>query len=300
MQLQPSFRAGYVSVAGMPNVGKSTLVNRLVGSKLAIVSPHPQTTRSVVKGILTTDAAQIIFFDTAGIHSPKDKLGQYMVYHALRTFTDADLIYLLVDPHLPGDPEINIINDVRRCAKPVFLIINKIDTVHKPTLLPIIDAYSKKMAFHEIIPVSARTGDNVERLLDLTVQHLPESPPLYPPDIMSDQIERNFIAEFIREKIYYNTRDEIPYSSAVVIEDMKERPGGGAYIRASIYLEKESQKGILIGKNGTKIKKIGQEARIDIESFLGYPVYLDLQVKVEKYWRKNIKALKKLGYASSP
>lgn len=298
MDEKSPFKAGYVSVAGIPNVGKSTLVNRLVGSKLAIVSPRPQTTRSVVKGILTTDTAQIIFFDTAGIHRPKDQLGKYMVSAAQRTFADADLIYLMVDPRPPGDAEQGIIDRIRNAGKPVFLIINKVDTVRKLLLLPVIDAYSKTMEFQEIIPLSARTGDNVDCLLDLTVRYLPESPPLYPPDVMSDQIERDFIAEFIREKIYLNTHEEIPYSSAVVIDDMKERPGGGAYIRVSVYLEKDSQKGILIGKGGAMIKKIGQEARIDIENFLGYSVYLDIHVKVEKHWRKNVQSLKKLGYSS--
>lgn len=296
MDTNRPFRSGYVSVAGLPNVGKSTLVNRLIGSKLAIVSPRPQTTRSVIKGILTTDSAQIIFFDTAGIHRPKDKLGHYMVEAARRSFLHADLLYLIVEPRPPKE-EHDILPLVRDAGKPVLLIINKIDTVQKPSLLPIIDAYSRLADFQEIIPVSARTGDNVPRLLDLTVSCLPESPALYPPDVVSDQIERDFIAEFIREKIFFNTRDEIPYSAAVVIEDMKEREGGGAYIRASLYLEKESQKPIVIGKNGAMIKKIGQEARLDIERFLGYSVYLDLQVKFEKHWRKNIRALQKLGYA---
>lgn len=296
MHTTSHFKAGYVSVVGIPNVGKSTLVNRLIGSKLAIVTPRTQTTRSVVKGILTTNTAQIIFFDTAGIHRPKDQLGKYMVNAAHRTLADADLIYLVVTPHLPGDAEHEIIGRVRNTGKPLFLIINKIDTMQKLLLLPIIDAYRKILEFQEIIPVSARTGDNVDRLLDLTVGCLPESPPLYPPDVMSDQIERDFIAEFIREKIYLNTHDEIPYSSAVVVDDMKERPGGGAYIRISIYLEKDSQKGILIGKDGAMIKKIGQEARLDIENFLGYSVYLDIHVKVEKHWRKSTHALKKLGY----
>lgn len=297
MKEKTDFKTGYVSVAGFPNVGKSTLLNRIIGSKLAIVSPRPQTTRGVVKGILTTDNAQIIFLDTAGIHKPKDKLGEYMVDSAKMTFQDADIIYMLVESAPPREDELDLIDQVMEAGKPVFLIINKIDLVQKDTLLPLIDIYRQHAAFTEIIPVSARGGENIDRLLECTVARLPEAPALYPEDIVSDQIERDFIAEFIRERIYFNTHDEIPYSSAVVIEDMQERPGGGAYIRAIIYLEKDSQKGIVIGKAGSMIKKIGQEARRRIEQFLGYTVYLDLQVKVEKSWRENIKALKKLGYS---
>lgn len=297
MSSKKQFKSGYVSVAGFPNVGKSTLLNRLVGSKLAIVSPRPQTTRGVMKGILTTDKAQIIFLDTAGIHRPKDKLGDYMVNAAKTTFQEADIVYLMVEPALPRQEEIELIDQVKQAGKTTFLVINKVDLVQKETLLPLIDAYGQIMSFKEIVPIAARGGDNVDRLLDLTISCLPEAPAFYPEDIVSDQIEREFIAEFIRERLYFNTHDEIPYSSAVVIEDMKEREGGGAYIRAIIYLEKDSQKGIVIGQGGSMIKKIGQGARREIERFLGYPVYLDLQVKVEKMWRENIKALKKLGYS---
>jgi len=297
MSEKKHFKSGYVSVAGLPNVGKSTLVNRLIGSRLSIVSPRPQTTRGVVKGILTTEHAQIVFFDTAGIHRPKDKLGDYMVETARMTFQEADLIYLLVESSAPRPEELELIQQVHEAGKPVLLIINKVDLVQKETILPLIETYSKGVQFDEIIPISAREGDNVDRLLELTIARLPESPALYPEDIVSDQIEREFISEFIRERIFFNTRDEIPYSTAVTIEDMTEREGGGAYIRALIYLERDSQKGILIGKGGAKIKKIGQEARRTIEQFLGYKVYLDLQVKVEKKWRENIKALRKLGYS---
>ncbi|MEI6127652.1 MAG: GTPase Era, partial [Pseudomonadota bacterium] len=282
MSNKESFKSGYVSVAGFPNVGKSTLLNRLVGSKLAIVSPRPQTTRGVMKGILTTAKAQIIFLDTAGIHRPKDKLGHYMVNAAKMTFQEADIVYLMVEPALPRQEEVELIEQVKQAGKTTFLVINKVDLVQKETLLPLIDTYGKIMDFKEIVPVAARGGDNVDRLLDLTIACLPEAPAFYPEDIVSDQIEREFIAEFIRERLYFNTHDEIPYSSAVVIEDMKEREGGGAYIRAIIYLEKDSQKGIVIGQGGSMIKKIGQGARREIERFLGYPVYLDLQVKVEK------------------
>jgi GTPase len=292
-----SFKAGFVSVVGMPNVGKSTLVNHLIGSKLAIVSPKPQTTRGVVKGILTTEQAQIVFFDTAGIHSPKDKLGDFMVATAKMTFAEADIIYMLVECQKPRHAEVELAREIQKTRKTVFLVINKIDRSSKDMLLPLIDTYRGLMEFTEIVPVSALTGDNMDRLLELTIEALPEAPALYPEDIISDQIQRDFIAEFIREKIFHYTQEEIPYSTAVVIEDMQEREEGGAYIRANIYVEKDSQKGILIGSGGSMIKKIGRDARCEIQQFMGYGgVYLDLQVKVEKHWRENIKALKKFGY----
>ncbi len=290
------FTCGYVAVVGPPNVGKSTLINRLVGSKLSIVSPRPQTTRSIVRGILTTEQSQIIFLDTAGMHRPRDGLGSYMVASTQKTYLEADLVYLLVDSTRPGDRERAAVEDIRQAAKKTFLLINKIDLVNRETLLPLIDEYSGHMDFDEIIPVSARDGENTDRLLECTCRQLPEAPPLYPPDILSDQIERDFIGEFIREQIYHHTRDEIPYSTAVVVEDMTERPNGGAYIQARMYVEKESQKGIIIGRRGEMIKKIGAAARADIESFLGSSVYIDLQVKVEKKWRDRQKSLKKLGY----
>lgn len=293
-----NYRSGFVSVCGLPNVGKSTLVNHLIGSKLAIVSPKPQTTRGVLKGILTTDAAQIVFLDTAGIHRPKDKLGGYMVEAAKMTFSEADLVYLLVECRRPRHEELTLCREFGTLGKPVFLVLNKIDRIRKDELLPLIQAWQGVMDFSEIVPVSAMTGENTDRLLDLTAKQLPETPALYPDDILSDQIQRDFIAEFIREKIYKYTQEEIPYSTAVVVDAMQERPEGGAYILARIYVEKESQKGILVGRGGAMIKKIGADARRDIQQFMGYGgVYLDLQVKVEKHWRENIKALKKFGYS---
>jgi len=297
MSMHESFKAGFVSVAGMPNVGKSTLVNHLIGSKLAIVSPKPQTTRSVIKGILTTDQAQIVFLDTAGIHSPKDKLGDFMVAAAKMTFAEADIIYMLVECQKPRHAEVELARELKKTGKKVFLVINKIDRSAKDMLLPLIDTYRGLMEFTEIVPVSALNGENMDTLLDITVSCLPVASAFYPEDIISDQIQRDFIAEFIREKIFHYTQEEIPYSTAVVIEDMKEREEGGAYIRANIYVEKDSQKGILIGSGGAMIKKIGRDARIEIQQFMGYGgVFLDLQVKVEKHWRENIKALKKFGY----
>jgi len=292
MTRKKSFKSGYVSVVGLPNVGKSTLLNRLVGSRLSIVTPKPQTTRTTMRGICTTDDYQIIFLDTAGIHQPRDKLGRYMVDTARLTFQEADIIYMMVHCTPPGRGEKELIEQVAAAGKDTFLIINKVDLVPKNTLLPLIEQYGSRMDYKEIVPVSALTGDNVDKLLDLTVAHLPEGPAYFPEDIVSDQIER----EFIRESIYLNTKDEIPYSTAVVIEDMKERERGGAYISALIYVEKDSQKGIIIGRGGSMIKKIGAEARREIERFLGYSVYLDMQVKVEKKWRESAQALKKLGY----
>jgi GTP-binding protein Era len=277
-------------------VGKSTLLNQIMGSKLAIVSPKPQTTRGVMRGIFTTDEAQIIFLDTAGMHKPQDSLGEFMVDSVFKSFNDADVIYLIVECLKPKKHEIELIEKVKSQNKTTFLIVNKVDLVKKEELLPIIEYYRSIMDFEEIFPVSALNGDNVDALLKETVSRMPFSPAYYPDDIVSDQIERDFISEFIREKVYNNTREEIPYSSAVVVEDMTERENGGAYISATIYLEKDSQKGILVGKGGSMIKKIGRDARFEIERFMGFKVYLDLQVKVKPKWRKDIKSLRKLGY----
>lgn len=296
MDVKENFKAGYVSVAGLPNVGKSTLLNQIMGSKLAIVSPKPQTTRGVMRGIFTTDEAQIIFLDTAGMHKPQDSLGEFMVDSVFKSFKDADVIYLIVECLKPKKHEIELIEKVKSQNKTTFLIVNKVDLVKKEELLPIIEYYRSIMDFEEIFPVSALNGDNVDALLKETVSRMPFSPAYYPEDIVSDQIERDFISEFIREKVYNNTREEIPYSSAVVVEDMTERENGGAYISATIYLEKDSQKGILVGKGGSMIKKIGRDARFEIERFMGFKVYLELQVKVKPKWRKDIKSLRKLGY----
>jgi GTP-binding protein Era len=296
MEVKENFKAGYVSVAGLPNVGKSTLLNQIIGSKLAIVSPKPQTTRGVMRGIFTTDEVQIIFLDTAGMHKPQDSLGEFMVDSVLKSFKDADVIYLIVECLKLKKHEIELIEKVKVENKTTFLIVNKVDLVKKEELLPIIEYYRSIMDFDEIFPVSALNGDNVDELIKNTISRMPVSPAYFPEDIVSDQIEREFISEFIREKIYNNTRDEIPYSTAVVIEDMTERENGGAYILASIYLEKDSQKGILVGKGGSMIKKIGRDARFEIEKFMGFKVYLDLQVKVKPKWRKDIKSLRKLGY----
>ena len=296
MDVKENFKAGYVSVAGLPNVGKSTLLNQIMGSKLAIVSPKPQTTRGVMRCIFTTDEAQIIFLDTAGMHKPQDSLGEFMVDAVFKSFNDADVIYLIVECLKPKKHEIELIEKVKSQNKTTFLIVNKVDLVKKEELLPIIEYYRSIMDFEEIFPVSALNGDNVDALLKETVSRMPFSPAYYPEDIVSDQIERDFISEFIREKVYNNTREEIPYSSAVVVEDMTERENGGAYISATIYLEKDSQKGILVGKGGSMIKKIGRDARFEIERFMGFKVYLELQVKVKPKWRKDIKSLRKLGY----
>jgi GTP-binding protein Era len=296
MDVKENFKAGYVSVAGLPNVGKSTLLNQIMGSKLAIVSPKPQTTRGVMRCIFTTDEAQIIFLDTAGMHKPQDSLGEFMVDSVFKSFKDADVIYLIVECLKPKKHEIELIEKVKSQNKTTFLIVNKVDLVKKEELLPIIEYYRSIMDFEEIFPVSALNGDNVDALLKETVSRMPFSPAYYPDDIVSDQIERDFISEFIREKVYNNTREEIPYSSAVVVEDMTERENGGAYISATIYLEKDSQKGILVGKGGSMIKKIGRDARFEIERFMGFKVFLELQVKVKPKWRKDIKSLRKLGY----
>lgn len=291
------FRAGYIALAGLPNVGKSTLMNRIVGSKLSIVTPKPQTTRGVVHGILTTESAQMIFFDTAGIHRPHDRLGTCMNESARACFRDADVIYLLAEACAPTPEQLELTGQVRALNKPSFLVINKVDLVRKEALLPLIERFSALMDFREIVPVSALQGENVERLVELTARCLPAGAPYYPEDIMSDQIERDFIAEFVREQVFRNTREELPYSSAVIIDDMQERSRGGAYIRATIIVEKDSQKAIILGSRGAMIKKIGTDARRAIELFLGYRVFLELFVKVEKKWRDNPAALKRLGFS---
>jgi GTPase len=220
-----------------------------------------------------------------------------MVDTAKKTFFDADVIYLIVESSMSAaSRELELIDLVKKSGKTIFLVINKIDLVKRDALLPLIDHYRSLIDFDEIVPVSALEGNNTDKLLELTVSYLPEAPPFYPEDVVSDQIERDFISEFIREKLYFNTREEIPYSTAVVVEDMQERDTGGAHITACIYVERDSQKGIIIGKKGQMIKKIGSDARREIEQFLGYPVYLALRVKVEKNWREKTTSLKKLGY----
>lgn len=294
------FHSGFVSLIGRPNVGKSTLMNLIVGEKIAIMSSKPQTTRNQIQSILTTDDYQIVFIDTPGIHKPKSKLGNYMVKSAETTFSNVDVILYLIEPYEKiKDSDMAIIEKLRGTKTPVFLIINKIDTVEKPELLKVIDAYSKVCNFAEIIPISALKGSNKDTLLDMIAKYLPEGPKYFPDDMITDQPERQLVAELIREKGLRLLQDEIPHGLAIEITSMKQREKSDIVdIDATIYCERESHKGIIIGKQGTMLKKIGSNARRDIERLLGNPVNLQLWVKVKKDWRDSDFLLKNFGYDS--
>jgi GTP-binding protein Era len=297
------FRCGYVALVGEPNVGKSTLMNRLLGQKISIVTRKPQTTRHRILGILSNDHAQMIFLDTPGIITPHYALHEAMMRSAGAAISDADVILLMIDASAPGsdDPasHARVFERLAGVMKPVHLVINKIDLVQKAALLPVIDAFAKRYAFGEILPVSGLTGEGVEELLQVIERGLPEHPPLYPTDIVSDHQERFFVAEIIREKIFIACQDEVPYSTTVDIVDFKERATGKWFISADVYVERDSQKGIMIGKGGVKLREIGSQARRDIEAFLQNPVFLELHVKVREGWREQDEWLKRLGYGPS-
>jgi len=290
------FRSGYVSITGRPNVGKSTLLNTILGEKVAIVTPKPQTTRNRIIGIKTLPEAQIILIDAPGIHKPKHKLGELMVREARESVRDVDLVLFMVEPEERGSGDRFIIEILKELKKPVFLVINKIDTLKKSEVLPVIDAYSKLYPFKEIIPVSALTGDGIEVLLKAIVNYLPEGPRYYPDDLVTDQLERFMVAEIVREKIMEQTEEEIPYSVATEVTGWTEREDGVVLIHVNIYVEREGQKGIIIGKNGLKLKKIGTGARLEIERLLGTKVFLELWVKIKKDWRSNERILRELGF----
>lgn len=292
-----SFRVGYVAIVGVPNVGKSTLMNALLGQKLSIVTPKPQTTRHKILGVLTGEDYQMIFLDTPGIMKPKYQLQEVMVKAALSAIEDADLILLMVEAREePRDKEISLVEGIKNATKTIILVINKIDLIKKALLLPLIDRYSKLHEFADIVPISALTGDGLDILLKVIAERLPEGEPFYPPDVLTQHPERFFVSEIIRERIFERYRKEIPYSTAVKIEEFKERPGRKDYIRAIVYVERDPQKAILIGKDGAALKEVGQSARKEIESFLGRPVYLELWVRVREKWRKDTKAIKEFGY----
>ncbi|MCX7794398.1 MAG: GTPase Era [Thermodesulfovibrionales bacterium] len=297
-----SFRSGYVSITGRPNVGKSTLLNTILGQKIAAVTEKPQTTRNRIIGIKNLENAQIIFIDTPGIHKPRHKLGEFMVKEAEEAIKDVDIVLLMVEPWsskevvgiAPGVME--ILEMLRKVNKPVMLVINKIDRIKKPELLPLIDQYSRIFNFREIVPISALYGDGVDSLLKMIVEALPEGAPYYPQDQLTDQVERFIVSELIREQVMKHTEEEVPHSTAVEIVDWKERENGLINISANIYVERESQKGIIIGKGGQRLKLIGSEARKNIEGLLGTKVFLELWVKVKKDWRNNINLLRELGF----
>lgn len=292
------FKSGYIALIGRPNVGKSTLLGQILQEKVAIVSPTPQTTRHRILGIRNLPSAQLIVIDTPGIHTPRHRLNERMVKTACDSLADADLILFLVEADSPpGFGDRHIITLLTQAARPVFLAVNKIDRVRKEALLPLIAEYAREYSWMEVIPLSALTGENVDHLLEVIVKYLPEGPRYYAEDVLTDQTVRSISAEIIREKILTRTREEIPYSVAVAIEEFKEVPEEHrVVISAVIYVEKESQKGILIGKKGEMLKAVGQEARREIEALVEANVYLSLWVKVKKDWRQNEVFLKELGY----
>ena len=293
-----NYKSGFVTLIGRPNVGKSTLMNRLIGQKIAITSNKPQTTRNRIQTVYTCDEGQIIFLDTPGIHKAKNKLGEYMVSVAERTLKEVDVILWLVEPStFIGAGEQHIAEQLRSVKTPVFLVINKIDTVEKAEILKFIAAYKDIVDFAEIIPVSALKGENTDDLLRAMMKYLPTGPQYYDEDTITDQPERQIVAEMIREKALRNLSDEIPHGIAVAIDRMHERPNGGIIdIDATIVCERNSHKGIIIGKQGAMLKKIGSQARADMEALLDCKVNLKLWVKVKKDWRDSDFLIKNFGY----
>jgi len=292
-----SFKSGFVSIIGRPNTGKSTLLNSVLGEKVVIVSEKPQTTRNRIRGIKNMENAQIIFLDTPGIHKAKGHLNEFMVKEAMSALEDMDIIIYLVEATGKIKDELFIIESLKRVRCPVLLGINKIDMVRKDSILPLMDEYSSVYPFREIIPLSARKGEGMDELFRCIVELLPEGPKYFTEDILTDQTERFVVAEIVREKVFELTREEIPYSTAVIVERFKENPGKRIIsISATINVERDSQKGIIIGKGGAMLKEIGTRARIDIERLLGTKVYLELFVRVRKDWTKDAKSLKEFGY----
>lgn len=297
--MEQSYKSGFITIIGRPNVGKSTLMNRIIGQKIAIMSNKPQTTRNKIQGVLTDDEAQLVFIDTPGIHKPKHRLGDFMVNIALNTLNEVDAILFMIhakEGYGKGDQY--IIDRLETVNQPVFLVINQIDLVHPDELLPLIDQYKDKHEFAEIIPISARNGNNVDHLVNVLKTYMPEGPQYYPDDQVTDHPERFIIRELIREKVIQLTKEEVPHSVAVIIENIEERRSKAVFIQAAIIVERDSQKGILIGKRGSMLKNIGQRARKDIEALLGSKVYLDLWVKVQKDWRNRKGQLHEFGYQS--
>ncbi|WP_010097036.1 GTPase Era [Ornithinibacillus scapharcae] len=295
--MDTNYKSGFIAIIGRPNVGKSTFMNKVIGQKIAIMSDKPQTTRNKIQGVLTQNDAQFIFIDTPGIHKPKHRLGDFMVKIAENTLNEVDAVLFMINADEGyGRGDQFIIDRLERVKSPVFLVVNKIDLVHPDKLLPLIEFYKDKYDFEEIIPISALQGNNVNRLLDVLKEHLPEGPQFYPADQVTDHPERFIISELIREKVLHLTREEIPHSIAVVIENIEKRESNAIFIQAVIVTERKSQKGILIGKQGSMLKNIGKDARKDIESLLGSKVYLELWVKVQKDWRNKQSQLYEYGF----
>jgi GTP-binding protein Era len=285
-----------VAIAGRPNVGKSTLMNALLGQKLSIVSPRPQTTRHRIMGILSEPGFQAVFLDTPGLLTPKYALQESMIRTARHSVEESDLVLFLSDASSNPLDDLDSVRALPKTGVPIFWVINKIDKLPKSTLLPVIDRGSVSGLFQEIVPISALKKDGTGRLLELIVTALPVGEPYFPTDVVSQEPERFYVSEIIREAIFHRFGEEIPYSSAVVVEAFEEKPDRKDYIRAKIVLERDSQKGIIIGKGGSALKDLGRRSREGIEVFLGRPVYLELRVVVEPNWRKDFRKMKGLGY----
>lgn len=291
------FKSGFVAVVGRPNVGKSTLINALIGDKIVIVSDKAQTTRNRIICVYTDQEKQIVFMDTPGIHKPKHKLGEFMVTAAVDSLKEVEAVLFLVAANEKRGPGDNfIIEQLQKVKVPVYLCINKIDTLTKEDLLKVIVSYQDAYPFAGVIPISALEKENLDVLLDELTSKLPEGPQYFPQDMITDQPERLLISDMIREKILLTTRDEVPHSIAVEVEEMKTRDDGTTYIRATIFVERDSQKGIIIGNKGAMLKQLGAQSRLDIQRLLGTKVYLDLWVKVKKDWRNKSGMLSELGY----
>ena len=297
-QQYADFKSGYVSIVGVPNAGKSTLLNRMLGEKISITSKKPQTTRNRILGVLHRSKSQMIFFDTPGVFRAKDVLNVRIVDAAFSTLGDADLVLVVVDVSRPDpDAEKYLVKRLKNQSKPVILALNKIDLVEKSRILEIIEKWSQIYGFKDVVPISARHGTQVDDLITTMEKMLPIGPPLFPQDALTDVSEQFIVAELVREQVFRMTGEEIPYATAVTIDTFKEKKGGRLIsIEATIHLERSSQKGIVIGKNGSKLKQIGSRSREQIEKLLGTKVYLKLFVRVQKNWRKDTKAIRKFGY----
>lgn len=292
-----AFKSGFVAIIGRPNVGKSTLLNAMIGQKIAIMSNRPQTTRNRIRGVRTTSDAQTIFIDTPGIHTPHHRLGEYMVDVAMQTLGEVDLVLLVVDATAPvHDTDRQIIKHMENIHTPVFLVMNKVDAVEKSRLLERIDAYQALYAFDDYIPISALREDQTDLLAKLIESKLPEGPQYYPDDMVTDYPESFIITEIIREKVLQFTHEEIPHSVMVEIEGMERRASDTVYVNATIYTERDSQKGILIGKQGQMLKRVGELARRELEALLGNRIYLELWVKVKRDWRNRPTLLRQFGF----
>lgn len=296
MDEKKDYKSGFVALIGRPNVGKSTLLNFLVGQKVAIMSPQPQTTRNKISGIYTDDQEQIVFIDTPGIHKPKNKLDDFMDKSSYSALDEVDVVLFMVEPEPAGKGDQYIAELLKKIKKPVFLVINKIDKVHPDKLLSIIDSYKNLGDFAEIVPISASQGNNVSELIKTIAKYLPEGPQFYDADQLTDRPEYFIVAELIREQVLKLTHEEVPHVTAVVVDRMRDHEGGKLQIEATIYVERPGQKGIIIGKKGQMLKQIGIAARQEIEALLGEKVNLRLWVKVQKNWRSDPAFLKSIGY----